>query len=91
MSLCAGDHEQLLNRLNRIEGQVRGLRRMVEEDRNCFEVLKQVAAVDGAMKSLGRVILDSHLRGCVSEAMRSDRRNDRLIDEVMEVFDKFSS
>jgi len=54
-------------------------------------VLKQVAAVNGALKSLGRVILDSHLRGCVSEAMRSDRRSDRLIDEVMEVFDKFSS
>ena len=87
----ASSKASTLKRLRRIEGQVRGLSRMVEEDRDCFEVLKQVAAVNGALKSLGRVILDSHLRGCVSEAMRSDRRSDRLIDEVMEVFDKFSS
>lgn len=91
MSLCGGDHSHLLKRINRIEGQVRGLRRMVEEDRDCFEVLKQIAAASGAIKSLGRVILESHLRGCVSEAMRSDRRQGRLIDEVMEVFDKFST
>jgi DNA-binding FrmR family transcriptional regulator len=88
MALCGGDHSHLLRRINRIEGQVRGLRRMVEEDRDCFDILKQIAAAGGAIKGLGRVILESHLRGCVSDALRSDGAH-KAIDEVMEVFDKF--
>ena len=48
MALCGGDHRPLLHRISRIEGQVRGLRKMVQEDRDCFDVLKQVAAIGGA-------------------------------------------
>ncbi len=88
MALC-GDHRKLVNRINRIEGQVGGLRRMVEDDRDCFDVLKQVAATAGAMRSLGAVILESHLRGCVSEAM-SAKKNDLLIRQVVDIFNKFS-
>ena len=90
MPLCGEDHKNLLNRINRIEGQVRGLRRMVEENRDCFAVMKQIAAAAGAMKSLGSMILEDHLRGCVTEAIRSDRQSEELIDEVVEIFGKFS-
>ena len=88
MTLC-GDHKKLVHRINRIQGQVGGLRKMVDDDRDCFEVLKQVAATLGAIRSLGTVILESHLRGCVSNATRT-RRNDRLIREVVDIFNKFS-
>ena len=89
MALCGGDHGKLLVRINRIEGQVRGLRKMVDEDRDCFAVLKQIAAASGAIKSLGLVILEDHLRGCVSDAIRTDGDNDDLIREVVDVFGKF--
>ncbi len=89
MALCGGDHKKLLTRINRIEGQVRGLRKMVREDRDCFAVLKQIAATSGAIKGLGLVILEYHLRGCVSEAIRKHRGKDVMIDQVMEVFSKF--
>ena len=90
MSLCGKDHKKLIHRLNRIEGQVRGIRKMVETDRACFDVLKQVAASMGAMRSVGMVILENHLKGCVSDAIQRKGRNDRLIDQVLEVFNKFS-
>ncbi len=88
MALC-GDHKKWVHRINRIEGQVSGLRKMVEDDRDCFEVLKQVAAALGAMRSLGTVILESHLRGCVSKAARG-KKSEHLIQEVVDVFNKFS-
>ncbi len=90
MALCGGEHKKLLNRISRIEGQVRGLRKMVEQDRDCFEVLKQIAAAGGAIRSLGMVILADHLKGCVSEAIRDSDRDDELIDEVVRVFNRFS-
>ena len=90
MALCGGEHKKLLNRISRIEGQVRGLRKMVEQDRDCFEVLKQIAAAGGAIRSLGMVILEDHLKGCVSEAIRDSNRDDELIDEVVRVFNRLS-
>ena len=90
MALCGDDHKKALDRINRIEGQVKGIRRMIEEERDCFDVLKQIAASAGAMKSLGALILEDHLRGCVSQAIRSHEGEDKLIDQVMEVFDKFA-
>ena len=90
MTLCGEDHQKLIKRLNRVEGQVRGLKKMIEEDRDCFAVLKQVAAASGAIRSLGQVILENHLRGCVSNSMRGEKSNDDLISQVIHIFNKFS-
>jgi len=93
MSLCGENHRKVLHRINRIEGQVRGLKRMVEEDKDCLAVLKQVAAAHGAMRSLGMVILENHLKGCVSDAIRGKhgrKVNDALIDDVIDLFNRFS-
>ena len=90
MALCGEDHKKLLDRISRIEGQVRGIRKMVEDDRACFDVLKQVAATIGATRSLGVVILEDHLKGCVSDAIRSKRNDEELVDQVVDVFKKFS-
>ena len=90
MALCGEDHGRLLNRINRIEGQVRGLRKMVEEDRDCMEVLKQIAAARGALRTLGGVLLEDHLRGCVANAILAKDHEGDLISEVVDLFNKFS-
>jgi DNA-binding FrmR family transcriptional regulator len=90
MKLCGSNHKMLIDRLNRIEGQVRGIRKMVENDRSCMEVIKQIAAVSGAVRGLGMVVLEDHLKGCVSDAIRSHPKNKALIDQVLTVFNKFS-
>ncbi len=65
------DKEQLVKRLARIEGQVRGLARMVEDDRYCIDVLTQIAAVKTALESVAMKILDEHVSHCVADAMAS--------------------
>lgn len=90
MALCGDDHPKLVARLNRIEGQVRGIKKMVEEDRDCLQVLKQIAATSGALKSLGAVILEDHLKGCVTTAIQYQEDGSQLISEVIDVFNRFS-
>lgn len=90
MALCGDDHLKLIARINRIEGQVRGLKKMVEEDRECLHVLKQIAAASGALRSLGSLILEDHLKGCVSTAIQTRDNESKLISEVIEIFNKFS-
>ena len=90
MTLCGNDHPKLVARINRIEGQVRGLRRMVEDDRDCLQVLKQIAAASGALRSLGSLILEDHLKGCVATAIQNRDNESELIAEVVDIFNKFS-
>ena len=65
------DKHALVKRLHRIEGQVRGLERMVEEDRYCIDVLTQISAVTTALESLALRILDDHVQHCVADALTS--------------------
>jgi DNA-binding FrmR family transcriptional regulator len=65
------DKEALVKRLHRIEGQVRGIERMVEDDRYCIDVLTQISAVNTALESLALRILDEHVRHCVAGALTS--------------------
>jgi len=90
MALCGEDHPKVVARINRIEGQVRGLKKMVEGDRDCMQVLKQIAAASGALRSLGAVILEDHLKGCVATALQNEEGESELITEVIEIFNKFS-
>jgi CsoR family transcriptional regulator, copper-sensing transcriptional repressor len=66
----AAEKAAILRRLHRVEGQVRGLQRMVEEDRYCINVLEQVAAVTRALQSVSLQLLDDHLEHCVADAAR---------------------
>jgi DNA-binding FrmR family transcriptional regulator len=63
--------DALVKRLHRIEGQVRGIERMVEDDRYCIDILTQISAVSTALESLGQKILDDHVRHCVAGAIAS--------------------
>jgi len=83
------DKKYLLDRLNRIEGQVRGLKKMVENERYCVEVLDQIAAASAALDSLALVLFENHTRGCVSHAIKSEESEKETIDELMGVIQKF--
>ncbi len=65
------DKDAVLKRLRRIEGQVRGLQRMVEEDRYCIEVLEQISAASRALQSVALELLDDHMAHCVVDAVRA--------------------
>lgn len=78
-----------LNRLRRIEGQVRGLQRMVEEERYCADVLVQLASVQEALRAVGRELLRNHLRHCVRHTVESKSRDSEgMFDELVDLFDK---
>jgi DNA-binding FrmR family transcriptional regulator len=72
------DKQQIEVRLSRIEGQVRGLRKMVDEDRYCIDVLTQVSAVQSALESVALLLLRDHTQHCVAEAIRSGEGNDKV-------------
>ena len=77
----------VLTRLRRIEGQIRGLQKMVEEERYCADVLTQVSSVQEALRGVGRAMLHNHLRHCATEAIRSDDpgRAEGMYDELMDL------
>ena len=75
-----------MNRLKRIEGQVRGLQRMLDEDAYCPDILTQASAVQSALNSFCRVLLSDHLRTCVTEDIRAGR--DDAVDELMDTLQK---
>ena len=75
-----------LTRLRRIEGQVRGLQRMVEDERACAEVLTQIASVHEALRAVGRELLRNHLKHCASTAFRAgDATADAMCDELVDL------
>ncbi|MFM7686918.1 MAG: metal-sensitive transcriptional regulator [Actinomycetota bacterium] len=76
------DKAQLLARLRRIEGQVRGLQRLVQDDTYCIDVLTQVAAVTKALQGVGLQLLDDHLQHCVAGAATNGHRTDELVHEA---------
>lgn len=74
-------------RFNRIEGQVRGLSRMVEQQRPCMELLQQIASVQAALKGVSKVVLRNYLERCATDAIRSQDTD--IYDELMDVIYKF--
>lgn len=80
------EYKDLLNRLNRIEGQIRGIKRMVEEDCYCTDILSQVAAANAALNSFNKVLLANHIRTCVADDIR--KGGDEKVDELVSVLQK---
>jgi len=78
--------KKLFNRLSRIEGQVRGLREMLQKDVYCPDILIQVSAVNAALNSFSRELLSEHLHTCVADNLRQG--NDEVLDELVEVLRK---
>ena len=88
----AGTKAKALGRLRRIEGQVQGVQRMVEDDKPCVDILLQLAAVQGAVQQAQRLLLGQHIESSVADAIRSASGRDRQkkVGELLEVFSRFS-
>ena len=80
------EERDLLNRLNRIEGQIRGIRGMVEKEAYCPDILTQVAAASAALNSFSKVLLASHIKTCVAQDIRAGK--DETIDELLTTLQK---
>lgn len=80
------EYKKLINRLSRIEGQIRGIRRMVEESAYCTDILVQSAAVTAAMNAFNKELLSNHIRTCVAEDIREGK--DETIDELVDLMGK---
>ncbi len=84
MHLYQQDRDDLLVRLRRIEGQVRGIQKMLEDDRYCVDVLAQITSIKAALGKVELSLIESHTRGCVADAIRTDQ-GDEKIEELMRV------
>lgn len=75
------EYKKLISRLNRIEGQVRGVRTMVEEDRYCIDILTQVSAIQSALNAFNKELLGQHIKTCVVHDIRDG--HDEVVDELV--------
>ena len=82
----AAEYQSLLKRLNRIEGQVRGVRGMVEKECYCTDILTQVSAIQSALNAFSRELLANHIRTCVVDGIRSDDSD--IVDELVHTVEK---
>lgn len=78
--------KSLTNRLNRIEGQVRGVRSMLENDAYCIDILTQVSAINSALNSFNRILISNHIKSCVAEHVREG--DDQVLDELVNTLQK---
>ena len=80
------ENRTLMNRLNRIEGQVRGIKNMVESEAYCTDILLQISAATAALNAFSRQLLSAHIRTCVAEDIRAGR--DETVDELLQTLQK---
>ena len=81
--------ENVLLRLSKIEGQVRGIMKMVENGRKCTDVLRQLAATDAAMRAVAKIIVTQHMGCCFEEGMDNEEARKQTLKEVLEAFGRF--
>ncbi|MDK2564662.1 metal-sensitive transcriptional regulator [Romboutsia sedimentorum] len=88
----SNDKDALIRRLKRIEGQVKGIQKMVDEERYCVDVLVQISAIRSAINKVGTIILENHIKGCVSHSLKNgdDESTEVMINELISTIDKFT-
>lgn len=88
----ASDKEALMKRLKRIEGQVKGIQKMLDEERYCVDILVQISAIRSAINKVGTIILENHVKGCVSESIKQgdNEGTENMINELMDTINKFT-
>ncbi|MEN6393788.1 MAG: metal-sensitive transcriptional regulator [Anaerolineaceae bacterium] len=82
-------HENALKRLKNIEGHIRGIERMIEEDAYCIDVIRQIQAVEAALNKVSSMILDEHINSCLITAVRGEdlAERERVLKEIIEIFE----
>ncbi len=85
------DQKEILVRLRKLEGQLKGIQRMVDGDKYCVDVLNQLSSVVAATQKVAAIILKDHIRGCVRDALIRDEHSDDHINELLTVIERFTS
>ncbi|MDD3747147.1 MAG: metal-sensing transcriptional repressor [Anaerostipes sp.] len=80
------EHKDLMNRLSRIEGQIRGIKRMIDEDAYCTDIITQVAAANAALNSFNKVLLARHIKTCVTEDIKEGK--EETVDDLLKTLQK---
>ncbi|MCI1655486.1 MAG: metal-sensing transcriptional repressor [Lachnospiraceae bacterium] len=80
------EYKDLVNRLSRVEGQIRGIRKMLDANAYCIDIMTQVAAANAALNSFNKVLLANHIRTCVTEDIRAGRED--KVDELLKLLQK---
>lgn len=90
--MSKGYDSQLKERLNRIAGQINGLKKMVDEDRYCIEILTQISAVQEALRGVSKMVMQNYLETCATSAIRSKQRRkaEKIYQELMNVIFKYA-
>jgi CsoR family transcriptional regulator, copper-sensing transcriptional repressor len=89
MTISGEEKKKILTRLRRIEGQTRGIQRMVEEDKYCVDIMTQIAGVQSALEQVSLLLMENHLLHCVSEAMQEGKGEEKIA-EIMEVIKHYA-
>lgn len=85
------DREALIRRLKKIEGQIKGIQTMVEDERYCVDILNQISAVKSAVSAVGNIILSNHISGCVAGAIENNEADkDEIVKELIDMLTKYS-
>ena len=92
MALSEAHQQALVGRLNRVEGQIRGIRRMIQEPRLCVEILQQLAAAEAALNRVSLAIFKYHVESCVPESVTmGNGEASKSLAELVDIFDRFSA
>ncbi|HOV27692.1 MAG TPA: metal-sensitive transcriptional regulator [Pseudobacteroides sp.] len=85
---CVEYKQDVIKRLNKIEGQIKGIRKMIDEEKNCVDILTQIAAVRSAINKVGGMVLEVYSNECMKNAVNSDDK-DKIMGELMNAVQKF--
>jgi len=80
---------EILNRLKKVEGQIKGIQKMVEEEKYCGDIMIQISAVRAAINKIGGMMLDGYIKECIPEALKRDIESERKINELIETIVKY--
>lgn len=89
LTVSASDNSAVINRLKRIEGQVKGIQKMIEEEKDCADILIQITAVRSAINSAGGLVLEKHMKNCLKMYLDGESNSDTL-DELIDVMVKYT-
>lgn len=84
------DKQEILTRLRRMEGQLRGIQRMVESDKYCIDVLTQISSIIAAAQRVGAIVLKDHINGCVRKALSDGQSSDDAVNELVQAVTHFT-
>ena len=85
-----GDKKEILVRLRRMEGQLKGIQKMVEEDKYCVEVLNQLSSIIAASQKVATIIMKDHIQGCVRDALTHNNHSEEHVNELISVIERFT-